>query len=510
MRDTTPILVGAAQYVDRDKPVLGKSLSPADIASLVARTALKDCNTQQNVADIIDVLAVARLFEHSVKERVMWPNPFGCSNNMPGSVARRLGIKPSRLVYSEVGGETPQRLVNQMAEAIYHNEVRGALITGAEALATIKSAQRSGLEFDWCEQISDDFEDLWPDKPMCSDYENRHGVNIPIQVYALLEQVKRAQLGLKTKEYREAVGALFAAFTGVAANNPFAQFPIARSAEEIATVSSDNFLLAEPYTKWMVAQDAVNQGAAIVMTSVGMAEELSIPESNWVYLTAYADADELMVSERPQLAMSEAQGEALKYVIETANLTPEDIDFMDLYSCFPIAVTSTCEHLGIETQRPRSLTVTGGLPFFGGPGNNYSLHAIAEIVWRLRGQSKVDALIVANGGYLSKHSIGAYSRSAPARWSPSSFRPATSKNKKVPLIESPCGEGVIESYSAMYKKNNPSGGFIFGRLTESDERFIAVLKSGDNQALNILFEEQPIGRKVSVSHEGGINNFSAV
>jgi acetyl-CoA C-acetyltransferase len=108
-------------------------------------------------------------------------------------------------------------------------------------------------------------------------------------------------------------------------------------------------------------------------------------------------------------------------VVEKSNLKPEKVDLMDLYSCFPIAVTSTCEHLGI-TPGTRPLTLTGGLPFFGGPGNNYSLHAIAEVVWRLRGKTAGDALIVANGGYLSKHSIGAYSKTITDQWLPSDFR----------------------------------------------------------------------------------------
>ena len=508
MFDTTPILVGAAQYVDRNRPTLDKSLSPADIAAGVADAALNNCAAHGNIAATIDVLAVARLFEHSVKDRTMWPNPFGCSNNMPASVGRRLGIKPGRLVYSEVGGETPQRLVNQMAEAISRNEVRSALITGAEALATIKNARRAGITFDWREEINEDFEDLWPDLPMVSDYENRHGINIPIQVYALFEQAKRYELGSSVQSYRDSIGQLFSTFTEVAANNPFAQFPKIRTAEEIATVSSDNFLLAEPYAKWMVAQDAVNQGAAIVMTSVGIARELAIPEINWVYLTAYADADELTVSERPRLATSAAQGEALKYVLEVASLSPEEIDLIDLYSCFPIAVTSACEHLGIASQTSIQLTLTGGLPFFGGPGNNYSLHAIAEVIRRLRGRKSGDALVVANGGYLSKHSIGSYSRVAPASWSPSDFHLSSTKADKVPLIESPNGRGRIESYSAIYHKSEPSRGFIIGRMLGSEERFLAISKPRDRKTLAVLFGEHPIGAEVVVSNDDGSNTFT--
>ena len=138
MHPNTPILIGGGQYVDRQIPTVENSLSPVDINAVVAESAISDTQTKGDLKSTIDVLAVARLFEHSVKGVAMWPNPFGCSNNMPWSVANRLGIKPRRAIYSEVGGETPQRLVNQFAEAIFAGEVRTVLITGAEALATIK------------------------------------------------------------------------------------------------------------------------------------------------------------------------------------------------------------------------------------------------------------------------------------------------------------------------------------------------------------------------------------
>ena len=98
MHDSTPILVGAGQYVDREPPAPGRSLSPADIAAAAARRAIAHAGAAQPLEAHVDVLAVARLFEHSVRDTVMWPNPFGCSNNMPWSVANSLGVKPRRAI----------------------------------------------------------------------------------------------------------------------------------------------------------------------------------------------------------------------------------------------------------------------------------------------------------------------------------------------------------------------------------------------------------------------------
>lgn len=506
----TPILVGSGQYVDREPPQPGRSLSPVDMNAEAARRALADCGAGGDFAATIDVLAVARLFEHSVKDRVMWPNPFGCSDNMPGSVAQRLAIKPRRLVYAEVGGETPQRLVNQMAEAIHAGEIRSALLTGAEALATIRHAQRAGIEFDWREECGGDYEDLWPDTLMATEHEIAHGIAFPINVYALFEQVRRQRLGLDDAAYRRAIGELFAPFSEVAAANEYAQFPLARGVDEIAEASAENFVLCRPYSKWMVAQDAVNQGAAVVMTSVAVAREAGIPESHWITLPAYADVDELTVSQREDLSRSHAQGLALDRVLDDAGIGVDDIDLIDFYSCFPVAVFSAADQLGLPTDGSRPLTLTGGLPFFGGPGNNYSLHAIAEVVQQLRGRPSGNALVAANGGYLSKHSVGLYSRAPAAPWQPrSSAREQAAVNAGATLVvaEEANGTATVETYAAVYRRGEPDGGFVVATMADG-ARCVAVPGPGDADGLATLFGDDVIGRTISVRHEDGFNRFT--
>lgn len=100
---------------------------------------------------------------------------------------------------------------------------------------------------------------------------------------------------------------------------------------------------------------------------------------------------------------------ALRQALTHAGLGASDISVLDLYSCFPIAVFATREDLGLEAGDPRPLTVTGDLLFFGGAGNNYSMHAIASMVQALRRSPAAVGLVGANGGYLSKYSVGVYS-----------------------------------------------------------------------------------------------------
>ncbi|MEC9248831.1 MAG: hypothetical protein VX986_07410 [Pseudomonadota bacterium] len=510
MDSRTPILVGSAQYVDR-LPANLNSLSPTDISFLVAEKAITDSAKAQEFKQSIDILVSARLFQDSVKGVPMWPNPYGGPDNLPGAIANRLGISPIQLVYAEVGGETPQRVVNQVAEKIYEGNISTALLTGSEALLTIRSGQKAGLEFDWTEEIGGDFDDLWPHNPMSDDYEAKHGITFPIQVYALLEQVRRNRLGLSQEKYRSSIAELLMPFSLVASRNPYAQFPKALTEEFIANFSEENFPICEPYSKWMVAQDAVNQGAAVVMTSVAKAIEFDIPESQWIFLKSYSDYDELQVTQRPDLSRSPAQGKALSEAMDLAGLRVEDLSFIDLYSCFPIAVWTACESLGLSTEMDTPLTVTGGLPFFGGPGNNYSLHAIAEVVQLLRGQVKTkSALIAANGGYLSKHSVGIYSNSLDQSWDSGRRKIDTRfARQTVSVKQKASGVGSIESYAATYKKGKKNSGFIVGRLDDDGKRFLAVPNPEDSQSLAALFEDNPIGKTIHVQpKDSGLNFFS--
>ncbi len=73
-----------------------------------------------------------------------------------------------------------------------------------------------------------------------------------------------------------------------------------------------------------------------------------------------------------------------KKAFAMADLDAGDLDFIDLYSCFPSAVELACQELDIAEDDPRGLTVTGGLPYFGGPGNNYVMHSIVVMADRLR------------------------------------------------------------------------------------------------------------------------------
>ena len=507
----TPIIVGVGQVNEPSIPQDKSFSSGLDLAAAAARRAIEDTGSSTSIEEHIDALTAIRFFEDSARKIAIVSNPLGASNNVPGSIAQRLNIQPANLIYAAVGGQTPQRLINEFSERIHRGENKCALITGAEAIANIKYAVRNGIEANWNEVVEGDFEDRWLKNNadnMVNDYEMAHGLFLPVQAYPLFENKYRHQLGNSIEQHRDFMARLFSPFSKVAAANPYAQFPIERTEDYLSNPSADNYLLSEPYLKWFVAQDAVNQGAAVLLSSVGLARELGIPEEKWIYLHGYADVDDTNVVNRNDLTVSHAQKLACEHALMATDKSINDIEYLDLYSCFPIAVTSACSALDIEPFS-RPLTLTGGLPFFGGPGNNYSMHAIAEIVERLRRKPTSTGMIVANGGYLSKHSVGIYSASAPKAWHPcdsASAKDAMASYSKANVIETPKDGGTIESYVATYQRGTPKLAYIFAR-TSNDERFVAKVKEGDQATLNRMFDSDPIGCPITVTQGDGCNYF---
>ena len=85
------------------------------------------------------------------------------------------------------------------------------------------------------------------------------------------------------------------------------------------------------------------------------------------------------------------------------------MDFIDLYSCFPSAVQIAMEELSLDKNDPRGFTVTGGLPYFGGPGNAYVMNSIATLIEKLRMHPGKFGLATANGWYITKHGAAVFS-----------------------------------------------------------------------------------------------------
>jgi acetyl-CoA C-acetyltransferase len=315
-----------------------------------------------------------------------------------------------------------------------------------------------------------------------------HGLTDAPSQYALFENVRRVRLGLTREQYAEAMGALFAPFTNVAVANPHAAVPVGRDARELVAVTEKNRMIADPYPRDIVARDKVNQGAAVLLMSVATARELGVPEEKWVYLHGHADLRERALMEREDLSRSPASITAVEHALEVAGVAVDQLATLDPYSCFSIPVFNICDGLGIDPADPRGLTLTGGLPFFGGAGNNYSMHAVAETVQRLRANPGTYGLVGANGGLMSKYSAAVYS-TLSTEWRADRSAEFQAELDAAPGPEEACeadGWTVIETWTVKYDRRGGLTGIVIGRLEADGRRFIAQAAEGDKDLMDLL------------------------
>jgi acetyl-CoA C-acetyltransferase len=495
--DNTPVLIGVGEASERIDAADYAALSPVALAAKAAAAALADAGAP-GLAAHIDVIAAIRQFE------ISGPNarpPFGASNNFPRAVGRRIGADPARAVLEVVGGQGPQHLVNEFAHAIATGEAAMVLLVGSESISTVRHLASRGETRDWAETVDGLLEDRgFGGEGLLTRDLATHGARTPITVYALFENARRAQRGLGRDAYRLEMARLFAPFTEVAAGNPHAMSPEARSAAQLAAVTADNRLTADPFPRRMVARDQANQGAAVLLTSVGRARALGVPEDRWVYLLGGADVRERTVMERQDLAHSPASAMAVRRALDGADVSLAQIGAFDLYSCFPIAVFNICDELGLRPDDPRGLTLTGGLPFFGGAGNNYSMHAIASLVRWLRAHPGAKGLVGANGGFLSKYSVGVYS-TEPAAWRGFDSGPLQREVDGWPaptMAPGYAGEADVETYTIDYAAPEPRA-VVLGR-TAAGERTVAAAQ--DAALVRRLIDEEPLGGRVTIEAAG--------
>ncbi len=469
-----PVLVGAGQITQREADP-AKALAPIDLIAAAGRKAAEDAGPGQALLAALDTIVLLRSFSDTSWR---FKSPFGGPSNPPKSLARRLGAEGAkRQIYTHAGGNMPQWSINRLSEMVTRGEVRAAMVIGGEALATQKAAERAGLKLDWNEDAGGKPEEWGVSKRGWSDAEERHRMAGAIFAYPLFENAIRGSRGRTIEAHAMAMGRLFEGFAAVAAANPLADRRNGFTAAEIATVSPANPYIGFPYTKLMNANAFIDQSAAVILTSVAEARRLGVPEDRWVYLHGTADAyDHWHISDRINFHSSPAMRIVGRETLEMAGIGLDDLDFLDLYSCFPSAVQIACQEMGIAEDDPRGLTITGGLPYFGGPGNNYVTHSIAEMIAKVRAKPGSKGLVTANGNYVTKQSAGVYSTEPTGKpFAPKDaaiYQAEIDAAKGPATTETPAGRATVETYTVMHDRKGPSYAILFARLADG-RRFIA-------------------------------------
>ncbi|TVT51367.1 crotonase/enoyl-CoA hydratase family protein [Amycolatopsis rhizosphaerae] len=486
----TPVLVGAGQFVQREPG----TLDPVALSVKALRRAAEDSGAGESLLAAADAV-------YSVAS-ASWTY-----RDQSALVAREVGARPKETVQSSrFGGDGAQLLINAAAEAIASGDAEVVLVTGAEAGASLAAAQKRGARPDW--PVQDDSvaptRVLGIDKVANNPAEAGAGLGAPIYMYALIESAVRASLGRDPAAHQRAIGELWSRFSSVASANRHAWQPTALSAEEIARPSADNRMVSAPYTKLLCANLQVDLASGLILCSVAAAEAAGVPQDKWVFPHAGASGhDEWFVSERASLAASPAIRAIGRAALGHAGVSIEDVEEVDLYSCFPSAVQIAARELGLPTDDPaRPLTVTGGLTFAGGPGNNYGSHAVAVLVQRLRDEPGAFGLSTSLGWYATKHSIGVYSATPPQR----PFRhlqPIVENPPSRPVRTDHAGPGVLEAYTVPYSRDGEPEAAVLSVLTPDGAR--VLLRSTQPEILEALTgADDPVRRPVEVAADGAV------
>ena len=492
----TPVLVGSGQITQKTENY-EDAKNPIQMMYESSLRAIQDTGIDDLQNYIDSVVTVRFIFDSGAGARP----PFSIYKNPPKSLADKLGINEAETFYGPTGGNTPQFLLNIFAERISNGQSEVVLLSGSECFSTMRKASKNGKKTGWGDDTAGSRIDLGYEKPGGTYNEIKHGIAFPVNVYPLFETAIRGRMGNSIEKHQKYLGELFSPFTKIAKNHPNAWFPIERSANEISEVTKSNRYIGYPYTKFMNAIMEVDQSATLIMMSEEKANQFKIPKEKRVYLHGCADINEVWnVTERPDLHSSKAIKLMAEKAFSMSRWNIDEIDFIDLYSCFPSMVELGREALGIGLNDTRDLTVTGGLPYFGGAGNNYVTHSVATIMDRLRENQGSKGLCTSNGWFATKHGIGLYScEPFEGEWKredPDNYQKNIDNLPKPIVEENPTGEAKIETYTVANGRDGPNFGIVIGRLNKSNNRFIAITKN-DND-LDKLMNEECLNRECGV------------
>lgn len=484
-----PVIIGVGQINDRpDDPDNG--LDPLDLMVAALRRAEADSGVE----------LLARLDSVAVVDQIS----FRHLNPLNRKLADALGASPAICYQSEAPhGDTPIRLLNEAANRIGAGEIRLAAVAGAEALRTI-----AGRLAKQATPQKDVFEGVRKEAQREPGYAQQYGLNAPVDVYPLYENAGRAAYGQSLAEGQHESGEIWSRFSQVAASNAGAWIRKPAAPAEIITASEKNRPIAFPYTKLMVANASVNQGAAFIVASLAEARRLGVDEDRLIYVGMGAAAKEASsFLQRDRYDRSVSMETAIRRTLDLNKMGGQDFDFVELYSCFPCVPKMARRILGWPVEK--AATVFGGLTFGGGPIANYMSHAVVSMVEKLRGEG-INGFLFANGGFATdNHCIVLSNQPVAAARFPQDFdyqAEADAAREAVPELDKDyVGAGAVESYTVFYGRDgSPKGGVIVAR-TPAGARTLAHVDIADAAMVAFLTsgEAEPVGTAGTVTADAG-------
>jgi len=418
-------------------------------------------------------------------------------------VADRVGAKEARTGLAEIG-VLQQTILTEACRAIAAGEEQVALVTGADTRYRSERARRLGVEIRDTEQTGVAPDRVWkPEGSLWTELEFARGLAMAAPYYAILETALRAARGQSVSEHRDAVAALWARMSEVAASNPHARHREPVSAATIREATADNPMVAYPYTKLHNSDWNVDQAAGLVLCSLARARELGLPEERFVYPLAGTESNQMLpVALRADLHRCPGIAVAGGRALALAERSIDEIPHLDLYSCFPVAVRIAAQELGVPEGR--ALTVTGCMRFAGGPINNYVLQAVARMARVLRADPGAAGLVTSISGFLTKQGFGVWSSAPPReRFAHEDCTAAvTAATPTRALAPEYAGPARVAGYTVTCLSGRPVRGIAICDVPDG-RRTVAASEEGG--LIAAMMREEFVGRTVRVSTDGGFS-----
>ncbi|MGR3320477.1 MAG: hypothetical protein ACU0DK_00930 [Pseudooceanicola sp.] len=486
-----PVIVGVGQINDRpEDPVEG--LDSLGLMEAALRRA--DADAGGGWLGTLDAL--------STVDQISFPDITGIAD----ALAARIGAAPRIAETTEMPhGDSPIRLMNLAANRIGRGEITTAAIVGGEGLRTAaKRAAADGKRPG----------DILRGNPKRKVHPLRRafGLLAPTDMYPVYENACRHAWGQSLAEGQAESGAIWSRMAGVAAGNEGAWIRKGATEAEITTPSPANRPIAHPYTKLMVANASVNQGAGFIVTTLAEARRRGVPEDRIVHIGHGAGANEpYEMLERADYTRSPSMETVLTSTLAFNGIAAEDLAHVELYSCFPVVPKLARRTLGWPLEKP--VTVFGGLTFGGAPVANYMSHAVVEMVTRLRGTADL-GLLYANGGIVTtNHAIvlsGAPRDIAFPQDEDVQDRADAARGPVPALDEDHEGPVTVESWTVFYDRDGaPTRGVVIAR-TPGGARTLAEVPAADTALVARLTDGSvdPVGMAGGIASRDGKRVFT--
>ena len=412
----------------------------------------------------------------------------------PGKwIAKNNNFKITPTTYITKIGVLQQNLINEACLKIENGEINASIVLGGEARYKLLRSLIEKKDYSETElNENPDFyvkakEDLYGDEELAE-----LGA-MAVGYYATMETSIRKNNQENVEEHKNNIALMYEEFSNIAANNKDSWLESPYSKEEILTTSQSNKMLAYPYNKLHCTSWNVNQSAALIICNEALADKLKISYEKRVYPIASSENNHMIaVQQRPKLYESVGMTYAANSINNQAMKLGLEIDAFDLYSCFPAAVKMFSKSLNLDSEIPK--TITGSMPYAGGPLNSFVLHSTIKMIEKIRNSEISYGLVTGVSGMMTKQSFCIWGKNYSEQFIFDDVS-EQAKNNEIPIDLSDIsqGEGEIIGYTIFEESKNILKAVLY---LEDEVKHRKVVSSRDKNFISLLKEEEWVGKSI--------------